>query len=63
MDALLFATGAVLPIVLLVALGYLLKQVGMIPETMPKQLNRLVFRVLLPCHLFLNIYKIYMFKG
>ena len=58
MDALLFATGAVLPIVLLVALGYLLKQVGMIPETMPKQLNRLVFRVLLPCHLFLNIYRI-----
>lgn len=58
MEAFVFAMGAVLPIVLLVALGYLLKQVGMIPEAMPKQLNRLVFRVLLPCNLFLNVYRI-----
>lgn len=58
MQSLLFATSAVLPIVLLVALGYFLKQVGMIPEPMPKLMNRLVFRVLLPCNLFLNVYRI-----
>ena len=58
MESFLFAMGAVLPIVLLVALGYALRRIGMIPETMPKLLNRLVFRVFLPCNLFLNVYKI-----
>ncbi len=58
MDAFLFAIGAILPIVLMVAVGYLLKRLKLIGEELAKGLNRLVFRVLLPCMLFLNVYKI-----
>lgn len=58
MDSFLFAVNAVLPIVLTVALGYLLKRAALIPEEITKHLNRIVFRVLLPCNLFLNVYGI-----
>ncbi len=58
MEAFLFAITAVAPIVLTVALGYFLKCIGIIPEGIPPHLNRLVFRVLLPCNLFLNVYGI-----
>jgi predicted permease len=58
MDALIFALNAVLPIVLTVALGYFLKRVGLIPQSMSPALNKLVFRVFLPIMLFLNVYKI-----
>jgi predicted permease len=39
MDAFLFAVGAILPIVLMVALGYLLKRVKLIGEELAKGLN------------------------
>ena len=58
MESFLFALGAVAPIILLVALGYALRHIGLIPSSITGQLNRLVFRVLLPCNLFLNVYKI-----
>ena len=58
MDAFLFAVDAVLPLILMVALGYLAKRAGLIPEEITKHLNRLVFRILLPCNLFLNVYGI-----
>ncbi len=63
MDSFLFAVNAVLPIVLIVALGYLLKRIKFLGEGFPKTLNKLVFRVLLPCMLFLNVYKIESFSG
>lgn len=58
MDAFLFAIGAVAPIVLMVALGYFLKRVRFISESFTREANRLVFRVLLPAMLFLNVYNI-----
>lgn len=58
MEAFLFAITAVAPIVLTVALGYFLKCIGIIPESITGHLNRIVFRVLLPCNLFLNVYSI-----
>lgn len=58
MESLLFSLNAVAPIVLAVALGYFLKRIGIIPEDITGKLNRIVFRVFLPCNLFLNVYSI-----
>lgn len=58
MESFLFALNAVLPIVLMVALGYLLKRVGWVQPEYAKLLNKLVFRIFLPVMLFLNVYKI-----
>ena len=58
MADLLFALNAVAPIILLVALGYILKKLGIIPTELAKPINKIVFRVLLPVMLFNNIYGI-----
>lgn len=58
MESFLFAVNAVAPIILLVALGYALKRIGLIKQELAKALNKLVFRVFLPATLFLNVYKI-----
>ncbi len=58
MESLIFAVNAIAPIVLTVALGYLLKTKGFMDERFTKMANKLVFRVFLPCMLFLNVYKI-----
>lgn len=58
MDSLIFSLNAVIPIVAMVAIGYVLKKLGMINNDMSKALNKLVFRVFLPVMLFLNVYKI-----
>ena len=58
MESLIFAVNAIAPIVLTVALGYLLKKKRFMDEKFTKMANKLVFRVFLPCMLFLNIYKI-----
>jgi predicted permease len=58
MQDFIFSVNAVAPIVLMVLFGYFLKRVGMLPKTVATQLNRIVFRALLPIMLCLNIYKI-----
>ena len=58
MDAFLFALDAVAPIVLTVALGYLLKRIGLMNVSFSKAANKLVFHVFLPIMLFLNVYRI-----
>lgn len=58
MDSFLFACNAVAPIVIVVAIGYLLKRAGIIDGSFVKLANRLVFHVFLPAKLFLNIYRI-----
>jgi predicted permease len=58
MEAFIFALNAILPIILLVALGYILKKIGLLDIEMAKKLNKLVFRVFLPAMLFLNVYGI-----
>ena len=58
MESLIFAFEAVLPIVITVAIGYLIKRLGFLTVDMAKIINRLVFRIFLPVMLFLNVYKI-----
>lgn len=55
---LLFAINVTAPIVLTVAVGYLLKRIGLINAELGKAMNKLVFKVFLPAMLFLNMYKI-----
>ena len=58
MSDFLFAVNATSPIVIMVAIGYILKRVGLLDAGVGKALNKLVFRVFLPAMLFLNMYKI-----
>lgn len=55
-EVLLTSINAVLPIVLLILLGYLLKKFGIINDNFVKIGNKFVFKVCLPCMLFVNIY-------
>ena len=57
MNSFLFAISAGAPIMIMVAIGYLLKKIKLANADIAKALNRLVFRVFLPCMLFLNVYK------
>lgn len=66
MDALhilVTATNAVLPIVLLILLGYWLRQTGFFSGEFVKTGNKLVFNVCLPCMLFVNVYEIEGFES
>ncbi len=63
MEELIFSLEAVLPIVLLVALGYFLRRVGILSEAVGRSVNKLVFRAFLPVTLFLNVYEIESFDG
>ena len=63
MESFLFAVNAVAPIILLVAVGYTLKRIGLMSEGVAKAANKLVFRVFLPATLFLNMYKISTFNA
>lgn len=63
MDSLIFAFNAVFPLIATAFVGYLIKKVGLVSRDFAKPLNKLVFRVLLPCLLFLNIYKIESFAA
>lgn len=58
MNSLIFALEAVLPIILMVAIGYWIKRIGLLTADMAKIINKLVFRIFLPSMLFLNVYKI-----
>lgn len=62
MEDLIFAFNAVLPIILMIVVGYFLKRVKLLEEETAKKLNTLVFRVFLPVMLFLNVYKIQSFS-
>ena len=52
------AINAILPIVLLIVLGYMLKRIKFLTGEFLKIGNKLVFNVCLPCMLFINIYNI-----
>jgi len=55
-EILLTAVNAVLPIVLIILLGYLLRRVGFFNDGFIKTGNKFVFRFCLPCTLFINVY-------
>ena len=52
------AVNAVAPIVLMIALGYFLRQRGMLGEGFLKNGNKLVFKLCLPSMLFVNVYNV-----
>lgn len=62
MDDIIFAINAVLPIILMILVGYFLKRIKLLEENTAKKLNTLVFRVFLPVMLFLNVYEIKSFS-
>lgn len=52
------AFNAVIPIVLLILLGYLLRRGGIMDQKFVKTGNKLGFNLFLPCMLFINVYSI-----
>ncbi|PKK94067.1 MAG: AEC family transporter [Tenericutes bacterium HGW-Tenericutes-6] len=61
LDTFIFAANAVLPIVLIITLGYILKKIKFIDLHFINMLNKYVFRVGLPVLLFYNVYSIQSF--
>lgn len=57
-DIFVFAFNAVMPIILLILLGYLLKRKGFLKPEFLKNGNAFVFKVCLPLLLFMNVYSI-----
>ncbi len=57
-DAFIFAANAVLPIVLMIAFGWVLKKIGLLSAEFLNVGNKFTFRVLLPVLLFYNVYNI-----
>lgn len=55
-DILVTSVNAVVPIILLIVLGYLLKRINFLNQNFIKIGNKFVFKVCLPCMLFINIY-------
>lgn len=55
LDLLIFALNAVMPIIFLIGLGYILKRKGLLTKEFLKTGNKVVFRVLLPVLLFVNL--------
>lgn len=55
-DIILTAINAIAPIILLIFLGYVLKRIKFLSRDFLKTGNKLVFKVLLPVMLFINIY-------
>lgn len=53
-----FTCNAVLPIILLILIGYFLKRIKLLPDNFWKMANKLCFRVALPVMLFYNIYNV-----
>ena len=56
METLIFGINAVLPLLLLIGLGYLLSRIGFLNEHFLVYANRFVFRIALPAMLFFTIY-------
>jgi predicted permease len=53
----LFSINATLPVFAVMVLGWILKRVGFLTDEFTKVADRLVFKVALPCMLFLDIAK------
>ena len=56
MESLIVSINAVLPVFLMIALGYLLRRIKLVDDDLVSRVNKLVFRVFLPIMLFNNIY-------
>ena len=58
MSDFLFTLNAILPIIIMVLIGYIFKRIGIIGPELAKGMNKVVFRLFLPIMLFVNVYKI-----
>jgi len=58
MEILRFSFEAVMPILILMGIGYFLKHIGIIDANMLDKSNKLVFRLFLPVRIFSDIYKL-----
>ena len=56
MNNLFLATSVVLPLFIMMGLGYILKKIKIFDQQFLKQLNNLCFKIFLPLFLFVNIY-------
>ena len=56
MQNLILSFNIILPLFLLMVLGYFLKAVGMLDKTTLKKMNSLIFKAFLPCLIFYNVY-------
>ncbi len=56
MDSLIVSFNAIVPTFLMIAVGMFVKRIGILQDDSLPQINNLVFRVLLPQMLFMNIY-------
>ena len=56
MDSLILSLEIVLPLFLLMAVGYVIKLTGLMNETSVKQTNKVIFKIFLPLLVFCNIY-------
>lgn len=57
MESLFTALKIVLPLFIMLVVGYVIKLAGMMNETSVKQTNKVIFRIFLPILVFLNIYR------
>lgn len=57
MNELIFSLNTVLPLILLVALGFFIKKIGILPSEFFGSAEKLVFKIALPCSLFLSVSK------
>ena len=62
-DIFMFAFNAILPIILLIALGYFLKQKNFLTDEFLSVGNKFVFKVGLLCLLFINVYSVESFNS
>ncbi|MBE6635386.1 MAG: AEC family transporter [Ruminococcaceae bacterium] len=58
MSDLLYTVNAVMPIIIMVAIGYFLKKSGILNDSAVACMNKLVFKLLLPIMLFVNVYRV-----
>lgn len=57
MESLILSLNVVLPLLFLILIGQGVRKSGMCSEKTLKQMNQLVFKLFLPCTLFMNIFK------
>jgi malate permease and related proteins len=56
-NTLLFSLNAILPVILLISLGYYLKKKGFIEEYLIRKMNQYIFIIALPLLFFYNVYQ------
>ena len=56
-DNLIFSVNAILPVFIMVILGWILKNKGFLPEAFFTYADKFVFKIALPCNLFISVIK------